>query len=144
MNRHTLACVSLLAFMLCMTGCGDDSIRPSAETQPLPGRVNSEFTTDLTIVERSLPEAISRMHWGAVHITNEITAIHAAAVTDNDRAIDIRARKEKGGRVVVQVKVGFYGDPDAEQQFLKHLSEQIDFQSKRLAKKASVLEGKTP
>lgn len=142
MNRNTLAICILLLAACSLPGCGgDDAIRPSPETQPQPGRVDSGFITDLKIVELALPEAISRMHWGALHVTNEITALHAAAVTDNDRPIDIRARKEKGGRVVVQVKVGFYGDADAELEFLKHLNEQLDFQTKKLAKKAAILEG---
>ena len=129
-GRSVIA-AALTAATLCLlvSGCGQPSAGTaytSLQTYPLTDAASRDFEIDIDVLAEVLPRAIDRMHWAKLHMHNELTALHAAALTDDDRHVDIRAQAAADGTVNVQVKVGYFHDADLESQFLDALAERIE------------------
>ena len=128
---RTVVATGIAAATLCLLagGCGQPSggtAYTSLQTYPLTDTASRDFQIDIDVLAEVLPRAIDRMHWAKLHMHNELTALHAAALTDDDRHVDIRAQAAADGTVNVQVKVGYFHDADLESQFLDALAERIE------------------
>ena len=128
---RTVVAAGITAATLCLLagGCGQPSTGTaytSLATYPLTDADSRDFDIDIDVLAEVLPRAIDRMHWAKLHMHNELTALHAAALTDDDRHVDIRAQAAADGAVNVQVKVGYFHDAELESQFLDALAERIE------------------
>jgi hypothetical protein len=111
-----------------LAGCAatdEHTAYPAAQTRAVAGRVGNHFDADIDTLAKVLGWTLGDMHWGQQSVLNDVTALSALAVTDNDEVVDIRAQMAKGGGIDVQIKVGHFGDPKREQEFLTTLDGRI-------------------
>ena len=124
--KHAAYIVVAAAGLLAGCTLDDGTPLPAAETGALTDRALADnLSLDIDRLESVLPEAFKRMHWGWVRATNELTALHAQALTPDDRLVEITAQRTAEG-VAVQTRVGPFGDPALERQFLATLHDLAD------------------
>jgi hypothetical protein len=72
-----------------------------------------------------LPDAFGRLEWAELRLVDEVTALHAVALTPDGREVHIRAQSDAGTGSRIQVRAGHFGDPDLEQRFLDALRREL-------------------
>ena len=76
---------------------------------------------DIDTFEELLPRLYTQFEWAPIRTDNEITALHAEALTADDRPVQIRAQDRGDEGTAVQIRIGYFGDPLLEQQFMNAL-----------------------
>ncbi len=119
--RAILAGLSLLAI-----ACSDidlNTATTSERTAALPAdtTMSDRYATDIDSLAALLPMVFSEMGWGLGGVHNEVTALAANGITATDRPIELRARQIDADTIVVQIRVGRFGDEPLEQQFQQTL-----------------------
>lgn len=128
----------VLAVTLWLGGCsGTPSVYPSEASHPAKAMTPGRIVADIDSLATVLPLTFDALHWGTVRVVNEVTALHAAALTEDDRPVEVRAQYTPEG-LDVQVKVGYFGDKQAEQRLLEEVAVQLDRFRDRQQRKAQL------
>lgn len=115
-----VALISLLVFVSCSSD--GNSARPSSRTAELTQSQHDVLAgLDIDTFEELLPRLYTQFEWAPVRTDNEITALHAEALTADDRPVQIRAQDRGDEGTAVQIRIGYFGDPLLEQQFMNAL-----------------------
>lgn len=117
-------------------GSRGSSAVPSEATRPLAECSAGQVEADIDALADVLPWAFKRVHWGPLHITNEHTALEAAALTPDDRTVTLTAQLAPPGRSNIQIRVGHFGDAKLEAHFLKELRAEAAERLARAKRKA--------
>ena len=116
--------ITILLLTAC-SGAGHSSL-PSKITNPLPDSNNHVFAQlDIDTLEDLLPRLYARFTWGPLRTQNESTALHARALTSDDRPVQITAQDRGPAGTAVQIKIGHFGDPTLEEQFFDALNVEL-------------------
>lgn len=125
-NTFRLACYVVIATIgTIVAGCstGPDSPYAAPETRPLAEPATpGHLATDIDQLELVMRDAFYEMHWGWMHVTNDITALEAMAVTPDDREVIVTAQRAAEDGVNVSCRVGPFGDAKLEAEFLRRLA----------------------
>jgi len=126
-TARRLSAATMFVLVVTSGGCSQDaSVYPSEQSRPLSQVVTAApLAADIDILATVLPLTFDALHWGMVRVTNEVTALHAHALTEDDRPVEIRAQQTREG-LDVQVRVGYFGDRRQEQRLLEELPRQIE------------------
>ena len=104
---------------------GGDAI-PDRSTAPLTDTTQQTIPgLDIDTLEDLLPRLYARFGWGPLRTQNQTTALHARALTADDRTVQIRAQDQGPAGTAVQIKIGHFSDPALEQQFLDALKTEL-------------------
>ncbi len=105
---------------------------PGATTpEAFPAASAAEWSADPARLADDIERAIKDMHWGKLSLRaepeqpKERPIIRAAALLPEDRSAHIAAWGIDDKHVRVTVRVGHFGDTQAEQQFINALAERL-------------------
>jgi hypothetical protein len=132
-KRSWARMVGAVALLCMLTGCPPKQNQPVPDesTRAMADAVSQSYPIDIDTLAAILTPVMVDMHWGLVKLDNQITALRATALTDDDRTVEIHAQTASNG-IDVQVRVGHFGDRVTEQQFLNALRVRANAQAKRL------------
>ncbi|MAE61051.1 MAG: hypothetical protein CMJ49_06810 [Planctomycetaceae bacterium] len=120
--------------LIACTGSGGQGDRGSRGGDAIPDPATAPLTDtghqnipglDVDTLEDLLPRLYARFGWGPLRTQNQITALHAQALTADDRTVQIRAQDQGPAGTAVQIKIGHFSDPTLEQQFLDALKTEL-------------------
>src|SRR5687767_6223955 len=94
---------SVLFALILLSGCSSSG-RMTEASRPIPEAARETFQTDIDGLALALPKVFATLGWAKLHLVNETVALHAAALIDDGRAVDIRAQKRSRGQVRLQVR----------------------------------------
>jgi len=124
LSRSIHAAVLLAALAGCTLSTGDARLSPAVAPLPdAPGRV---YHADTPTMKRMIARAVNELHWAVASLDDELTAAGFVAWTPADQRVVIRSRQLDADRSTVQVRVGRFGDADAEARFHAELARQIE------------------
>ena len=116
-----------------LSGCaGDPAVRPTEATAPLPDQPSRIYTMSVGDFAEVVPWAFNDAHWAIITRTDELTAYSITGLTPEDRPVVIRVRQVDDTQLSVWIKVGQFGDEQAEQHFLQLLQQRTEWWRQRM------------
>lgn len=130
-RRHTIALrrLTLLAILLApLAGCAmpTASAHLSPAVASLPETPGHVYRADTPTMKRMIARTVNEMHWAVASLTDEVTAAAFEVWTPADQQVLIRSRQLDVNRSAVQVRVGRFGNPDAQARFHDELARQLE------------------
>lgn len=120
--------VAAMTAALVLAGCAmsNDTAQLSPAVAPLPEAPGHVYAATTPTLKRMIARAVTELHWAVASVSDEVTALAVEVWTPADQQVLIRTRQLDVDRSRVQVRVGRFGNPDAEQAFHDALARELE------------------
>jgi|GEM_PF-5650469 len=145
---RSLVLILLMVFVGALAACQSEppkrvllkKFSTAGDVEHLAGATQAQWQADFKRMADDIRRAAKQSHWGVLHVRKPVTqkfgdrdeqVITAEMMLPDARQAWVHSRTSGDKRVVVTVRVGHFGDPKSEKEFLNTLAVVLDGKPKR-------------